>query len=154
MVDSKEMLKHNKFQPPEKKQRFHKKDAMQCKIVYSYAAYGATNEDIAIALGINIKTLEKHFKQELKEGRATAKSTIAQRIYQVAVGKEEVIDKETNEVLMPAVKPNLTALIFLAKTRLGWKETQIVETKQEVIQKAILELPDNGRRTVSKEFME
>ena len=147
MVDPKEALKRNGHQPPTR----HRigKDGPPDKdkaIAYSYAAYGATDEDIAAVLGMDNKTLVKHFKEELRSGRATAKNTIAQRLYNIAVGKDEIRDPETKEIIVKEVKPNLSALIFLAKTRLGWRETQVIEQTVDMKSGVQIYLPDNGMR--------
>ena len=146
MVDPKEAIKRNDYQPPKRiayRYEVNKKDR---DIAYSYAAYGGTNEDIAAVLGMDNKTLTKYYGKEITEGRATAKNTIAQRLYNIAVGREAVIDKDTNEILSPPVKPNLSALIFLAKTRLGWKETAVLEQNVQVQSGVQIYLPDNGMR--------
>lgn len=149
-VDPKETMRRNDYQKPKKRTGVsYVPKPQDRKIVYSYAAYGATYEDIAASLGIDDKTLVKHFKEELETGRAIAKNTIAQKLYQVAVGRDAVLHPETKEVMLPAVPPNLGALIFLAKTRLGWKETHVVENK-EVKSGVQIYLPDNGMKADKK----
>ena len=144
-MDCKEALQRNKFKAPTNPHGWNPPPTEQeLKIVYSYAAYGATNIDIANVLGMSQTTLQKYFKHELDTGRATAKNTIAQRLYQIAVGKEAIVS-ETGEILVLPVKPNLAALIFLAKTRLGWKETQVVES-HEMTSGVTIYLPDNGMK--------
>jgi transcriptional regulator with XRE-family HTH domain len=146
-VDAREAIRRNNFEKPKKKNWKAPPTDQDRKIAYSYSAYGATQEDIATALGMDFKTLTKYFKEELEAGRATAKNTIAQKIYQVAVGRDAITDPETGQELAPAVKPNLSALIFLAKTRLGWKETQVVEQSVEMKSGGVqIYLPDNGMR--------
>ena len=148
-MDPKEAIKRNDYKPPRKRiaSKYEKTDK-DATIVYSYAAYGATNEDIAAILGMDNKTLTTHFPEELLSGRATAKNTIAQRLYNIAIGKEAVIHPDTNQVIAPPVKPNLSALIFLAKTRLGWKETAVLEQNVQVQQTSGVTnyIPDNGMR--------
>ncbi len=148
MGDPKEAIKRNNYKPPRKRgrPRYEAKE-QDGNIVYSYSAYGATNEDIAAVLGIDNKTLTKYYAKELQSGRATAKNTIAQRLYNIAVGKEPIKDEKTGKILVEGVRPNLSALIFLAKTRLGWKETQIVEQNVEMKSSGVqIYLPDNGMR--------
>lgn len=151
-MDPQEAIRRNRYKLPRNRtrknvaKRYEKTDK-DANIVYSYSAYGATNEDIAAILGMDNKTLTKYFPEELKSGRATAKGKIAQRLYNIGVGKEAVLDPETKEVIVPAVAPNLTALIFLAKTRLGWKETQIVEQNVDLKSSGVkIYLPDNGMK--------
>lgn len=153
--DPKEVLRRNNFEKPKRvPHNLYKVKESDRKIVYSYAAYGATNEDIASALGIDNKTVTKYFNEELVTGRAVAKNTIAQRIYQIAIGREAMYDPETREELSPAIRPNLAALIFLAKTRLGWKETQIIEQNLEVQSGVQIYLPDNGMKVFESKALE
>lgn len=141
-------IKRNDYKPPRKRIALkYIENERDRNIAYSYSAYGATNEDIAAVLGMDNKTLTKFYSEQLTAGRATAKNTIAQRLYNIAVGKEAVIDPETHEIISPPVKPNLSALIFLAKTRLGWKETAVLEQNVQVQQSAVqIYLPDNGMK--------
>lgn len=148
LVDAQEAIKRNEYKKP---RPYTRRNAIPTdqdkKIVYSYAAYGATNEDIAAILGMDNKTLTKRFPEELISGRATAKNTIAQRLYVIAIGKDAVIHPDTNQVIAAAIKPNLSALIFLAKTRLGWKETAVLEQNVQVQSPGVqIYLPDNGMR--------
>jgi hypothetical protein len=66
---------------------------------------GAPQEKLAELLGIDKKTLRKHYREELDSGRLNADTKLAARIYKKAM------DGDT------------ACLIFLAKTRLGWTET-------------------------------
>lgn len=141
------MIRKNNFVKPKRVRWEPPATDQEKKIAYSYAAYGATQEDIATALNMDFKTLTKYFKEELEAGRATAKNTIAQKLYQIAIGRDSIIDPETGQELAPPIKPNLSALIFLAKTRLGWKETQVVEQSVDVKSGGVqIYLPDNGMR--------
>ncbi len=113
------------------------------KVIYSLAAYGATNEDMAAVLGMDDKTLCIHFRKEIDTGRSTAKNTIAERLYNIAVGRGAIY--ENGNLTHAELKPSLGALIFLAKTRLGWKETQVVEAHNFKGGVQVY-LPDNGMR--------
>lgn len=146
-MDAREAIRRNNFEKPKRIRWEPPATDQEKKIAYSYSAYGATQEDIATALGMDFKTLTKYFGPELEAGRATAKNTIAQKLYQVAIGRDPIIDPETGQEIAPAIKPNLSALIFLAKTRLGWKETQVVEQSVEMKSGGVqIYLPDNGMR--------
>lgn len=146
-MDAKEALVRNNFAPP-KRTRSHQvyvPTDQDRKIAYSYSAYGATREDIANVLGVCINTVVNHFEEELEVGRSTAKTKIAQKLYNIAIGRDAVIN-EDGEVIAPEIKPNLSALIFLAKTRLGWKETAVIEQNLQVSAGVKIYLPDNGMR--------
>ena len=150
MGEPRDVIRRNNFEKPKKK-RYNEYNPTDSdgKIVYSYAAYGATNEDIAAALGLDNKTVTKYYPEELLSGRATAKNKIAQRLYQMAVGRDPIYDPETKELIDEGVRPNLGALIFLAKTRLGWKETHVVEQNVDFKPQGVsIYLPDNGMRCI------
>jgi len=102
--------------------------------VYSYALYGATDDDIALVMEMSDFALKTNFREELTKGRIDAKAKIGQRLYRFAVGDDDP----------SGARPNLTALIFLAKTRCGYKEVQVVENVK-VDENVQIYLPDNGR---------
>ncbi len=77
------------------------------KSVLSLIAVGVSQEDIAAVLGIDAKTLRKHFHPELSTGATKANCAVAQRLYQIGMAG------------------NVTALIFWLKCRAGWKEWRI-----------------------------
>lgn len=118
------------------------------QIIYSYACYGATDEDICTVMRMGTTSMYKYFGEELRQGRANAKSKIAQRLYQLAIGAEEV-KNEQGEVVKKGRPPNLSALIFLAKIRLGWRETQVIETKETKTNIQIV-IPHNGRMPIQE----
>lgn len=84
----------------------------QRKNVKAMAGYGFAQQDIADTIGISLPSLKKHFKAELKTGAITANAAVAQSLYQKATGTGPQA---------------VTAAIFWAKTRMGWKETAAVE---------------------------
>lgn len=114
------------------------------RIIYSYACYGATDQDIRTIMGMSNETLYKYFYDELKEGRAQANSKIAQRLYQIAVGRDEM-KNDNGQIVQEPKTPNLSALIFLAKVRLGWNEVQVIESK-EIKTSVQIYIPDNGMK--------
>lgn len=97
-----------------------KRDEKLAEIVRQRSAIGATRADIAAEIGIGVDTLRKLYKEELDAGKIRADNVLRQTLYQIAVGKK---DEQGNYI----VEPNLTALIFLSKVRLGLKETKAVE---------------------------
>lgn len=61
---------------------------------------------------IGLSTLKRHFKPQLKDGRAMSDATLIGRAYSMSA-------------------KNAAVLIFLCKTRLGWKEpTQEINLRQ------------------------
>ena len=89
----------------------------QRSTVKSMAAYGIKQEDISTELGLRSpKTLRKHFGQEIKRAAIQANTRVGQTLYKMATSGKE-----------PA------ATIFWLKTRAGWRETQVVETRPAAI---------------------
>ena len=75
--------------------------------VESLAAYGTPQETIASVLKIDPKTLRKHFRDELDNAAPKANAAVAQSLYKKATGDGPQA---------------VTAAIFWAKCRMGWKE--------------------------------
>lgn len=74
------------------------------------AQYGVPQEDIACVLGICVETLQRLYGNELSRGKAIAKQRIGRRLFEKAVTEGDT-----------------TALIFMAKTQLGWREVNRTE---------------------------
>ena len=74
------------------------------------AGYGVPEAEIAGVLGIDAKTLRKHYRQELRHGHTKANTRVAESLYRKATGDGS---------------QSVTAAIFWLKTRAGWKETSI-----------------------------
>ena len=85
------------------------------KQVEALAGYGVPQAKIATLVrdGIDKVTLLKHFRAELDRGIAKADAKISETLFQ------------------QAVSGNTSALIFWAKARLGWRETQDINHKSE-----------------------
>jgi hypothetical protein len=82
----------------------------QRQAVLQETGCGATQKQLAGALGITMKTLRKHFPKELKDGRAWANKMVAKSLFwQATVGK------------------NTTAAIWWEKTRSGMHEKLALE---------------------------
>jgi hypothetical protein len=106
--------------------------------VEAMAAYGVPEADIARVIGIDPKTLRKHYRDELDTGSIKANSRIAESLYRKAMGDGP---------------QSVTACIFWLKTRARWKETMLDEQaaaseRPTVIIRTIVEPPPrdiNGR---------
>ena len=85
----------NKHQPTEKTK----------KLVESTSGYGLPQEQIAVLVGIDEKTLRKHYREQLDKGKAIANSTVAQTLYNKAVSGDT------------------TSLIWWTKAQMRWSET-------------------------------
>lgn len=90
----------------------HKPNDKDRAQVQAMAGYGVSQRDIALVLDIDINTLRKHYKDELDKGAIKANAAVAQSLYKKATGDGQQA---------------VTAAIFWAKTRMGWKETVVNE---------------------------
>jgi hypothetical protein len=90
----------------------HKPDPASRRQVEALAGYGVPEADIAGVVGIDPKSLRKHYRSELDHGHVKANAKVAENLYRKATGdgREAVI-----------------AAIFWLKTRAGWKETSVQE---------------------------
>ena len=92
----------------------HRPDKKSRDIVLKLARIGTPQEVIGDVLGgIHRETVAKHYRRELDLSAAEAYAEVANSLYQ------------------SAVSGNTTAAIFWCKTRLGWRETSVIEQKQE-----------------------
>jgi hypothetical protein len=90
----------------------YKPDETSRRQVQAMAGYGVPEADIARVLDIDPKTLRKHYRSELDLAHVKANSAIAQSLFRKATGDGP---------------QSVTAAIFWAKTRMGWKETVVNE---------------------------
>jgi hypothetical protein len=92
------------------------------RTVEAMVGYGITHEQIAKAIGINPKTLRKHFREEIDTGEVKANAKVAESLYLQATGAPAVYDAAGRVVR--AEQPRVTtAAIWWTKARMGWKET-------------------------------
>jgi hypothetical protein len=86
----------------------HRPDEDMRRQVEALAGYGVREDEIAEFIGIDPKTLRKHYRSELRRGHTKANAKVAENLYRRATG-------ESREAV--------TAAIFWLKTRAGWRET-------------------------------
>ena len=86
--------------------------------VETMAGYGITEDDIALSVGLSDVTLRKYYDQELRMGHIKANSQIAQSLFKKATSDGP---------------QSVTAAIFWAKTRMGWRETVDHTGKLQVV---------------------
>lgn len=85
------------------------------KKIESMAGYGLPQDQIAKVMRISEATLKKYYAEELSRGAAVANSLVAESLF-----------KQCRQ-------GNTTALIFWAKTRMGWKDTTALEHSGELV---------------------
>jgi len=88
----------------------HKPTPETRKLVESSSGLGLPHESIGVLVGIDDKTLRKHYRTELDMGKAKANGQIAKTLF------------------TKATSGDTTALIWWTKTQMRWAET----VKQEI----------------------
>ena len=86
----------------------HQPELFHRRQVEAMAGYGVPEADIAGMIGIDPKTLRKHYRQELDQGHTKANIKVAENLFRKATGEG---------------REAVTAAIFWLKARAGWKET-------------------------------
>ena len=86
----------------------HKPDAFHRRQVEAMAGYGVPEHAISRVVGIDAKTLRKHYREELDTGQIKATAKVAESLFRKATGDGS---------------QSVTAAIFWLKTRGGWRET-------------------------------
>ena len=111
----------------------HQPDPVTRRQVEAMAAYGVPEADIARVIGIDPKTLRKHYREELDTGSIKANSRIAESLYRKATGDGP---------------QSVTACIFWLKTRAHWKETTVNEVSitSDPLAKLMQDIAERGRR--------
>ena len=87
--------------------RAHNPDPTSRRQVEAMAAYGIPEIDIAQVVGVDPKTLRKHYRDELDMGETKANAQVAGFLFNAARSG------------------NVTAQIFWLKTRARWRETPL-----------------------------
>ena len=92
--------------------RAHKPGPSQRRQVQAMAGYGIPESDIGRVIGVDAKTLRKHYREELDTGMIKATAKVAESLYRKAIGDGH---------------QSVAAAIFWLKTRAHWSQTQIIE---------------------------
>ena len=87
----------------------------QVSALYSY---GIPQEEIAGFIGVDAKTLRKHYRHELDTAHVKAHAAVGKFLYQNATGATLGSGATHSDCVRAAM--------FWAKTRMGWRETQDV----------------------------
>ena len=88
--------------------RAHKPDPTSRRQVEALAGYGIPEAEIGEVIGIDPKTLRKHYRAELRQGHTKANAKVAENLYRRATSEN---------------REAVTAAIFWLKTRAGWRES-------------------------------
>jgi hypothetical protein len=105
--------------------RAHRPDPSQRRQVEALAAYGIPESDISGVVGIDPKTLRKHYREELDLGETKANAQVAGFLFNAAKNG------------------NVTAQIFWLKTRAKWRETPVeLKHSGSIARKDLSEISD------------
>lgn len=80
-----------------------------------------TQQNVADFLEISVKTLVKHYREELDRGKVRANAKVAMNLFAFASGEKGV------------GKEQITAGIFWMKTQAGWRETLDVNHQHTIV---------------------
>lgn len=94
------MTEKHRTKPP------HEPTRATRELVQLHTMVGTTQETIASIIGIDPKTLRKHYRAELDQSKAKANATIGGALFNKAKSGDTA------------------AMIFWMKTQAGWRETQ------------------------------
>lgn len=87
--------------------------------VAALASYGVPHDEIGKYIGIDKKTLYKYYREELDNAHTKANASVGRFLYQAASGQS--LEKGANH------SDCVRAAMFWAKTRMGWRETNVVD---------------------------
>ena len=85
--------------------RRHSPSEDERRTVKALSGYGVPQEDIAVHIDVDAKTLRKHYRRELDRGTIEANAKMAQTLFTMAT-----VDK------------SVAAAVFWMKARGGWRE--------------------------------
>jgi len=105
--------------------RAHRPDPSQRRQVEAMAAYGIPEDNISRVIGVDPKTLRKHYRDELDLGETKANAQVAGFLFNAAKNG------------------NVTAQIFWLKTRAKWRESPVeLKHSGSIAKNDLSELPD------------
>ena len=115
----------------------HQPTEKQRQMVQIAKAAGLTDDQVSGLIGIDLKTLRKHYRSELDNANSRAIAAVAANLYKRATSD---------------AKEAVPAAIFWLKTRGGWRERDEEERTDQQIQSIKIEViggagKDNGDAT-------
>jgi transposase-like protein len=102
--------------------------------IVALRSYGVPIKEVAAYIGIDDKTLYKYYREELENSAIKANANVGKFLYQAASGQALTTGATYSDCVRAAM--------FWAKTRMGWKETNVQEVKMadEPIAKVTIEV--------------
>jgi len=107
--------------------------------IIALRSYGVPIKEVAAYIGIDDKTLYKYYREELENSAIKANANVGKFLYQAASGQALTTGATHSDCVRAAM--------FWAKTRMGWKETNVQEHTgangtETQSQKVIIEVVD------------
>ena len=87
--------------------------------IVALRSYGVPIKEVAAYIGIDDKTLYKYYREELENSAIKANANVGKFLYQAASGQALTTGASYSDCVR--------ASMFWAKTRMGWKETNVQE---------------------------
>jgi len=87
--------------------------------IIALRSYGVPIKEVAAYIGIDDKTLYKYYREELENSATKANANVGKFLYQAASGQALATGATHSDCVRAAM--------FWAKTRMGWKETNVQE---------------------------
>ena len=87
--------------------------------IIALRSYGVPIKEVAAYIGIDDKTLYKYYRDELENSAIKANANVGKFLYQAASGQALATGATHSDCVRAAM--------FWAKTRMGWKETNVQE---------------------------
>ena len=87
--------------------------------IIALRSYGVPIKEVAAYIGIDDKTLYKYYREELENSATKANANVGKFLYQAASGQALTTGATHSDCVRAAM--------FWAKTRMGWKETNVQE---------------------------
>jgi hypothetical protein len=98
------------------------------RTVTAMLSYGIPQEEVALAHGIDAKTLRRHFPDEIRTAATQANAQVRRCLFRAATDWLNEVDDAGRQVGKPS-KEAITAAIFWDKTRGGAVERIAVDAK-------------------------
>src|SRR6056297_848361 len=102
----------------------HKPTDDQRHMVEAMQSYGIPQYEIAKVIGIDDKTLRKHYRSEIDKGAPLANAKVGRFLFNAASG-----DALSDESLKASYADCVRAAIFWGKTRMGMSEKTELDLK-------------------------
>ena len=87
--------------------------------IIALRSYGVHIKEVAAYIGMDDKTLYKYYREELENSAIKANANVGKFLYQAASGQALATGATHSDCVRAAM--------FWAKTRMGWKETNVQE---------------------------